>query len=164
MPFPTESRLGIDSERAVVDAWNAMSAIMRDKEVEFEGVIVAAMAKGRREMMIGAHRDPAFGPVVAIGDGGKYVEVLGDVRVVLPPFTAKEVGCTLRNLRIAPLIDSVRGDPPLDVAAFCDAAVRVGYLMLGADRRIASLDLNPVILSAAGEGYVVADALVVEEA
>ena len=148
-------RLGVNSEPAIAEAWQAIDGIMRDKGIRSEGMIVAAMAKGRREMMIGAHRDPDFGPVVLVGDGGKYVEALGDVRVLLPPFAAVDVDRALRGLRIAPLLDGVRGDPPIDVAAFCEAAVKVGELMRSADNKVTSLDLNPVIVCAVGEGYVV---------
>lgn len=156
-------RLGVDGAAAVAAAFEAMHGIMRERGARFDGVLVAAMVKGRREMVIGAHRDPTFGPVVLVGDGGKYVEALGDVRVLLPPFTPDEVERKLRSLRIAPLLDGVRGDPPLDLPAFCAAAVRIGALML-ADGSIASLDLNPVMVAAAGEGCTVADALVVQGA
>jgi hypothetical protein len=166
MPHKSEFglvRLGVNDEAAVADAFEAMHKIMRDHGARFEGVLVAAMLKGRRELVIGAHRDPTFGPVVLVGDGGKYVEALGDVRVLLPPFTAAEVERKLRTLRIAPLLDGVRGEPPLDLAAFCDAAVKIGALMLAPESRIASLDLNPVMVGAAGEACAVADALVVQQ-
>src|SRR5256885_8869571 len=55
------------------------------------GVIVARMFKGRHEFLIGAHIDPVFGPVVVVGDGGKYVEALPDTQLLLPPFTADDV-------------------------------------------------------------------------
>ncbi len=125
-----------------------------------DGVLVAAMRKGRHECMVGAHLDPVFGVVVAIGDGGKYVEALRDVALLVPPFDSGEVLHALRGLRIAPLLAGIRGDPPLDVQALADVAVRVGQLMVAAQGQIASIDLNPVMLGAAGEGVVVVDALV----
>lgn len=166
MPHKSEFglvRLGVNDEAAVAEAFEVMYRAMRDNGARFEGVLVAAMLKGRRELVIGAHRDPTFGPVVLVGDGGKYVEALGDVRVLLPPFTAAEVERKLRSLRIAPLLDGVRGEPALDLAPFCDAAVKIGTLMLAAGSRIASLDLNPVMVGAAGETCAVADALVVQQ-
>lgn len=125
-----------------------------------DGVIVAASRKGRHEFMVGARLDPVFGPVVVVGDGGKNVEAMKDCVVLLPPFSEGEVAQALRTLRIAPLLDGVRGDPPLDVDALCAVAVAVGRLMVGAAGAIASLDLNPVMVGAAGEGAVVVDALV----
>ena len=125
-----------------------------------DGVLVAAMRRGRHECMVGAHIDPQFGPVVAVGDGGKYVEALRDVALLVPPFDAEEVIAAVRRLRIAPLLAGTRGDQPLDVAALADIAVRVGQLIVAAQGRIASIDLNPVMLGAEGEGAVVVDALV----
>ena len=125
-----------------------------------EGVLVASMRKSRHECMVGAHIDPVFGPVVAVGDGGKYVEAMRDVALLVPPFDHSEVLQALQGLRIAPLLAGTRGDPPLDVAALADIAVRVGQLIVGSAGRIASIDLNPVMLGAAGEGAIVVDALI----
>jgi acetate---CoA ligase (ADP-forming) len=152
-------RLGVNSEPAVAAAWRAIVEAMRERSLRFDGVIVAAMVHGRRELMIGTHRDPVFGPIVAVGGGGKYVEALGDVRILIPPFGADEVERALRTLHIAPLLQGVRGEPPLDVPAFCDAAVKVGRLMLDDAQGVLSLDLNPVMVGARGEGCLVADAL-----
>jgi acyl-CoA synthetase (NDP forming) len=120
------------------------------------------MARGRRELMIGARVDPVFGPVVLVGDGGKYVEALPDVRVLLAPFTAAEVRSALSKLRIAPLLAGVRDEPPLDVEAFTRAVLAVGQLMSGPRAGIVNLDLNPVLVGAAGEGCVALDAVVYE--
>jgi len=133
---------------------------MEDMQVARDGVIVAAMHKGQQEFMIGARWDPVFGPVVVVGNGGKYVEALGDVAVLLPPFSAEEVQQALRGLRIAPLLEGVRGEPPLDVAALSAVAVTVGQVIASARGRIASLDLNPVMVGARGTGVRVVDALV----
>jgi hypothetical protein len=60
---------------------------------------------------------------------------------------------------MAPLLDGVRGDAPMDVNAFAQIAVSVGRLMMSAGSTITSLDLNPVMVGAVGEGAVVVDAL-----
>jgi acyl-CoA synthetase (NDP forming) len=155
-------RLGVASGEDAGQAYDAMEAVIRREGARFDGVIVAAMAGGRREIMIGAHRDPVFGPAVAVGDGGKYVEIFRDTALLLPPFTADEVATALRSLRIAPLLAGARGEPPMDVAALCDAVVRVGDLMRDPAAKIASIDLNPVLLGSADEGCVVVDAAVFE--
>jgi acyl-CoA synthetase (NDP forming) len=161
---PHKSELGlvhldVNSEPAVRATWRAIVEGMGERGLRFDGVIVAALLRRRRELMIGAHRDPVFGPVVAVGGGGKYVEALGDVRILIPPFAADEVECALRTLHVAPLLQGVRGEPPLDVPAFCDAAVKVGRLLLDDAQGVLGLDLNPVMVAARGDGCVVADAL-----
>jgi acyl-CoA synthetase (NDP forming) len=125
-----------------------------------DGVIVAAMRKGGHEFMIGARVDPVFGPVVLVGEGGKYVEALNDVAILVPPFDAADVKEALRGLHVAPLLDGVRGEAPLEVDALAAIVVGVGHLIRGARGKVASLDLNPVIVGATGEGAVIADGLV----
>ena len=121
------------------------------------------MVRGRRELMIGARHDPVFGPVVLVGDGGKYVEAMPDVQLLLPPFDGAQIERALRRLRIAPLLDGVRGEPPLDVAAFCRSVVAVGELMAKDALGITQLDINPVIVGARGEGCLAVDAVVFQE-
>ena len=133
---------------------------LADMGASQDGVIVAATRKGQHEFMVGARFDPIFGAVVVVGDGGKYVEAMKDVAVLLPPFSRDDVIQALRTLRIAPLLDGVRGEPPLDIAALADMAVSVGQFIVGARGIVASLDLNPVMVGPAGQGAVVVDALV----
>jgi acetate---CoA ligase (ADP-forming) len=153
-------KLGISSREEAGEVWAQMEAIIRKHGARFDGVIVAAMAGGRREIMIGAHRDPVFGPVVAVGDGGKYVEIFRDTALLLPPFSKDEARAALHKLKVAPLFAGVRGEPPMDVDALCDAVMRIGDLMLDPANRVVSLDLNPVLLDSAGKGCVVVDAVV----
>jgi acetate---CoA ligase (ADP-forming) len=151
---------GVATVQAAAQVFVAMQSKLNALNARFDGVIVAEFASGARELMIGAHLDPVFGPVVIVGDGGKYVEALPDFQMLLPPFTAEEVACALRRLRIAPLLAGVRGEPPLDVNAFSEAAVAIGALLLDAAANVVSLDLNPVMVRGRGEGYAVADAVV----
>jgi acyl-CoA synthetase (NDP forming) len=97
---------------------------------------------------------------VAVGDGGKYVEIFRDTALLLPPFSKADVEAAITKLRIAPLFAGVRGEPAMDVDALCDAVAKIGELMLDPDAKVMSLDLNPVLLGSAGKGCVVVDAVV----
>lgn len=125
----------------------------------YEGVIVAAMAQGRRELLIGAHRDPSFGPVVVIGDGGRYVEALPDSQILLPPFGPEAVRAALARLRIAPILAGVRGEPPFALDAFVAAVCAVGRLM--EDPAIDSLDVNPILVGTEETACLALDAVIV---
>ena len=158
IPHKTEQglvKLGLLDEDGV-------AAVFRDFKARIpagDGVLVARHSAGRRELALGARLDPAFGPVVLLGDGGIYLEALKDFRLLLPPFGEDEVGAALAQLRIAPLLQGVRGEPPLDLAAFARMAVALGDAMLGWGRQVASVDVNPVMLYAQGEGALAVDAL-----
>jgi acyl-CoA synthetase (NDP forming) len=151
-------KLGVASREAVGEVYAEMEGIIRKHGSRFDGVIVAAMTGGRREIVIGAHRDPVFGPVVMVGDGGKYVEVFKDTTLLLPPFTRDDAKRALAKLRIAPLFEGVRGEPPMDVDALVDAMVLIGELMADTSAKVMSIDLNPVMLNT--DGCVVVDAVV----
>lgn len=154
-------RLNVQDEAAVERAWREIRDALATHGVPDEGVVVARMQRGRREMMIGAHRDPVFGPAVVFGDGGKYVEAMPDLRLLLTPFTRADVRRALGQLRVAPLLGGVRGEPALDVDGFIDAVLAVQELILS--RPVESLDLNPVLLGAKGEGLAAVDAVVFQQ-
>jgi acyl-CoA synthetase (NDP forming) len=159
-------RLGLDSRKAVERAAADLLRAMTDQGVEADGVLVCPMVRGVREVLVGAHHDPVFGPVVVLGAGGKYVEALPDVRLLLPPLTSEDVLQAIGQLHMAPLLSGVRGEPGADVEAWAEVAVRIGELVLDPNSRISSVDANPVILGpqqpdADGAGAVVVDAVVI---
>ena len=83
-----------------------------------------------------------------------------DVAVLLPPFSVDDAREALARLRIAPLFQGVRGEAPLDAEALAQAAIALGAIIASAEGRIASIDLNPVLVGARGAGIVAADALI----
>jgi acyl-CoA synthetase (NDP forming) len=163
VPHKTEAglvKLGASDPDAVAAGFRSMKREIERRKADFAGVIVAKMTKGRRELALGARFDPLFGPIVMVGDGGIYLEALKDFRLLLPPFGEAEVLEALRQLRIAPLLAGLRGEPPLDSGAFARMAVALGDAMLGWGGKVASVDLNPVMVFETGRGAVAADALV----
>jgi acyl-CoA synthetase (NDP forming) len=155
--------LNIASAAAARQAWRDISAAAARQGVALDGLIVAKMAPGRREMIVGAHRDPTFGPVLTVGDGGKYVEQLPDVQVVMANATRAEIQRAIQRLRIAPLFKGVRGEAAMDVDALCDALLALGRLIGDPGQAIHSVDLNPVILYDVGQGCLAVDAVVVRD-
>jgi succinyl-CoA synthetase beta subunit len=153
-------KLNVRTEEEVRSAYDDFDKTLRIAGAPFDGAIVAEMVRGRRELMIGAHVDPVFGPVVVVGDGGKYVEAMPDLRLLLPPFDELDVVQALSRLRIAPLLPGVRGEPPLASETFAEVAVAVARMMTDPACEVVSLDLNPVIVGAPGEPCKVVDGLV----
>jgi acyl-CoA synthetase (NDP forming) len=156
-------KLNLRTPDEVRSAYADIERRLRDQKLRSDGVIVAKMQPGRRELLIGARIDPVFGPVVVVGDGGKYVEAMPDVQLLLPPFDVQDVKRALSRLRIAPLLGGVRGEPEMDVDAFSAAAVAVGRLMCDPKSGPVTLDLNPVIVGSKGQGCWAVDAVVYVE-
>ncbi len=153
-------RLNLRTEQDMHGAFADIERRLREHGSQLDGVLVQRMATGRRELMIGARLDPVFGPVVVVGDGGKYVEAMPDVELLLPPFDAAAVRRALSRLRIAPLLGGVRGEPAMDIDAFTVAVVAVGRLMADDQSKVINLDINPVVVGSAGEGCRAVDAVV----
>lgn len=152
--------VGLASREALAEAWQHQASVLDGLKVEADGWIVAQQVDALREMALGVHFDPVFGPVVMVGAGGKYVEAVPDVAVMLPPFSREDVLDRLRSLRIWPLLQGVRGEAPADIEALVQAALRLGRLALATAGRIQGIDINPVLLSAEGQGAVAVDALI----
>ena len=152
--------LNLKNEEEVASAFNWQCSKVMELKIECDGIIVAEMIKGQREMVLGARVDQKFGPVVMLGDGGKYVEALKDFTLLMPPFDVDEVVAALDGLRIAPVLHGVRGEPPLDMEALAEIAVCLGEIIQRGRELIASIDLNPIMVKARGAGAVVADALI----
>lgn len=133
----------------------------RAPQARIEGILVVPMLRGGTELIAGISRDPVFGPVVMVGMGGIYAEVLRDVAVQAAPVSEAEALAMVRSLRLFPLLDGVRGQPVLDQQA---AARLVAQLSEFAHRhrdQVAEIDLNPVLVRPRGEGVAVLDALMI---
>jgi acyl-CoA synthetase (NDP forming) len=122
-------------------------------------VLVQEMVPSGVELLLGAITDPQFGPMLVLGLGGIFVEVLDDSRLLLLPTEADTIREALRALRGAALLAGVRGRPPIDLDAVVEAALRLADLMEDLGDLIAEIDLNPLI--ALPQGAVVVDALIV---
>jgi acetyl-CoA synthetase (ADP-forming) len=123
-----------------------------------EGFLVQATARGEAEAIVGARRDPQFGPVVMVGLGGIAVEILKDVVFAPAPVTPARARAMIAALAAAPLFTGARGRPPLDVEAVVDTVVRVSWLAADLGPRLVDLEINPLIVERAGKGAVAVDA------
>src|SRR6202034_2501218 len=120
-------------------------------DVRLDGVLVECMSPPGIEMIVGARRDPDWGPVVAVGFGGVLVEILDDVRLMAPDVTEDDVLHELGRLRGAKLFAGARGTPPADIAALAAIVAKVAALMRDVPD-VMEIDLNPVMVYPRGQG------------
>ena len=139
--------------RSVEDVLRAYHALARRPDVK--NVLVQPMVKDGVEMFVGATLDPTFGHIVLCGSGGTMVELLHDTSCRLAPITDRAAREMIDETRGSALLRGFRGSQPADEAAFRDVLLRTSALV-NACPEIAELDLNPVIVTAAGA--VVVDA------
>jgi len=152
--------LGCADAAAAVAAAGRIGAAAGRHGLALDGYLVAPMVAGLHEVLIGAHQDPAFGPVIVLGAGGVHVEYSPDTEVLLAPCTPAEVRAAIGRLRLAPLLAGVRGRPPSDVDAWVAAVVAASEALVAGGSSVTGFDANPVMLLPAGHGVVAVDAVV----
>lgn len=150
-------RLDLRDGAAVVEAWDSITKSLADNDHVQEGCTVSEMARGVAELIIGARRDPGFGPLVVIGFGGALVEIVADVAVALAPITTDEALAMMGRLKLWPLLDGARGRPAADVEAAATAAARISRLAAAMGERLIELDVNPLIVGPRGHGAIAVD-------
>lgn len=129
-------------------------------DAKIEGVIVQRQLSGV-ECLLGIARDEQLGPLLVIGLGGVFVELLADVAIRLPPIAPAEARRALDGLKGRAVLGGVRGSPPADIEALAEMAARLSWLAHDLGDEIAELDLNPVIVLPEGRGALAVDALIV---
>ena len=112
-------------------------------EARIDGVLVQPMVTGGQELILGGRQDPNFGPVVLIGLGGIFVEVLEEVSLRVAPITPKEAREMIDQLRGAPILKGARGHKPSDLQAVSEALLRLSQLLIDFPD-ILELDINPL--------------------
>ena len=126
-----------------------------------EAMLVQKMVSAGIELIVGAQRTQATGPVIMLGVGGIFAEVLDDVVFCRAPASAEAVRMALGRLRSQRLLDGYRGMPPVDRDAVAAIGARLSEIV-AANPSISEIDLNPVIAN--GDGAIIVDALIkVEE-
>jgi acyl-CoA synthetase (NDP forming) len=154
--------LGLASPAALREAYAAMAAgVAKKTGRKVERFIVAPMISGGVETVLGVNRDPVFGPVVMFGLGGIFVEALGDVVFRAAPFGIDEAHRMIRGIRAFRILEGVRGRPPADIDALAAALARLSAVAAANADAIESIDVNPFLVRAKGQGAVALDALVI---
>ena len=151
-------KVNLSSDEEVRDAFKVIvdNAKKYDDKAEIKGVLIVEMVKGGKEMIIGSKLEPGFGPVVMLGMGGIYVEILKDVTFRLAPFTDQEANDMISSIKTKKLLEGVRGEKPSDVEKLSECIQRLSQLVTDF-REIKELDMNPVLVMEKGEGCKILD-------
>jgi acetate---CoA ligase (ADP-forming) len=149
----SEVRAGYEKVLAAADAVPAAS---------IDGVLVTAMRSGGTELLAGITVDPTFGPVLAVGLGGIWVEVIRDTSLRVLPVDAAEVRRMLTELRGLPLLQGARGTAPADLDAVAAAIAALSATALSLGGALRALEVNPLWVD--GDQVEALDVLVVTDA
>jgi acyl-CoA synthetase (NDP forming) len=145
--------LGVEGDEQVEDAFEKVTSAVD----EYEGVLIQELVEGGHEVLIGTSQDPNFGPLVAFGMGGVYVELLKDVAFRIFPITDVDAAEMVREPKGFKLLEGYRNNPKGDIEALEDALQRVSALITEMPELV-EMDLNPVKVLPPGRGIWVVDA------
>ncbi|MCK4414576.1 MAG: acetate--CoA ligase family protein [Candidatus Eisenbacteria sp.] len=150
--------LDLDNREEVVDAYQAIMRSCREvvPHANITGIEVAEMVPPGLELIVGARRDPGFGPIVMFGHGGIYVEVMKDVSFRAVPTNRAEALTMMQEIRAYPLLQGVRGEDPKDTESVIDAILRVATVIRKC-KSITDIEVNPLIAYEEGEGSKAVD-------
>lgn len=130
------------------------------RDAKIIGVIVQEMAQPSTEVIVGAIKDPQFGPTLMFGLGGVFVEVLKDVTFRIAPITEEEAREMLTEIKAYPLLKGYRSLPPADTEAIVKILLNTSKLVME-HPEIKELDLNPIMVY--GKGAKTVDARIILE-
>jgi acyl-CoA synthetase (NDP forming) len=132
----------------------------RAPRAKIDGVLISPMVKGGVEMILGVQDDAVFGPVVMLGLGGIFVEVLRDVTFRIAPFGIEEAQGMIAELRGVAMLQGARGQPPCDVDALAEALSKLSVFVTAQRGQFTSIDVNPLLVRPKGQGAAALDALI----
>lgn len=146
-------RINLGSAAAVRNAIAAMAALPGIKGARIDGWLIEEMAPPGQEIVVGGLRDPQFGPLIMVGLGGIFVEVLADVSFRICPITRLDAAEMLDELKGAAILKGARGRKPMSQDAIVDVLLKVGSedgLLMRHAEDIEEADINPLIVSESG--------------
>jgi len=151
-------KVGLSNDKEVENAFKEIveNAKKYDKNAVIKGVLVVEMVKGGKEMIIGSKLESGFGPVIMLGMGGIYVEILKDVTFRLAPVTEREADDMISSIKTQKLLKGVRGEKPSDIKKLSDCIQRLSQLVTDF-KEIKELDMNPVLVMEEGKGCKILD-------
>jgi acetyl coenzyme A synthetase (ADP forming)-like protein len=154
--------LDLLNREEVIDGYEA---IMRNCRSVFpraviEGVEVTEMVQHGTEIIAGARRDLIFGPIVMVGLGGIYVEVMKDVTFRSLPLDRKEIIKMIKEIKSYPLLMGVRGEKTKDIDALVDTIIKLGAIIQKC-RYISDIEINPLLIYEQGAGATAVDVRII---
>ena len=151
--------LDLENDKEVINGYEAIIHKCKayNPNAVIDGIEVCEMVKSGTELIVGARRDPAFGPVIMCGLGGIYVEVMKDVSFRCLPMNRSMALSMLEEIRSYPLLLGARGEKKKDIEAVIDTIIKISTIIKKCDR-ITDIEINPIVVYEQNKGLKALDA------
>jgi len=156
-------RVGVGSKEEITQIYDELidNARKYNSNARINGISVQEMIQGGSEVMIGMSQDPQFGPTIAFGLGGIFVEILKDISLRVAPLSTSDAEQMVKEIKGYQILQGVRGQKRSDIAGIVDVLMRISRLAHDWKDVISEIDINPLIVFDEGSGVKAADALIV---
>lgn len=151
-------KIGIRNQEQARKAFNDILTNVKNykSDAHINGVLVQEMVETAKETILGAKRDPLFGPLIMFGLGGIYVEVLKDVIFRLAPINIEDAKEMINSIQTIKLLQGVRGENPSDIEGIIESLQRLSQLITDFPE-IEEFDMNPLLVLEKGKGVRAVD-------
>jgi acetate---CoA ligase (ADP-forming) len=153
--------VGLADDPAVADAHETLRARTQELALPDASISAQRHVVGGIEMLLGVVNDPSAGPVVTLGFGGIFAEVVADSVSRPAPIDHRGALQMIDRLRSHEILTGARNRPPADISALAHALSRLSDFAVATYDRISHVDINPIIVLGRNEGAVVVDALAI---
>jgi acyl-CoA synthetase (NDP forming) len=123
--------------------------LAKRKGLRFDGMLVQEMVRDGVELILGETRDPTFGPVLAVGLGGTYTELLRDYALAVAPVTEREAKRMIEQTRLGEILGGYRGGPRVGIGSLCRVISSFSKI-LAENPAIEQMEVNPLICTTSG--------------
>jgi acyl-CoA synthetase (NDP forming) len=139
--------LDLVNKKEVIEAYEAIMYNCRTRQpnAKIEGVELSEMVTPGAELIVGARVDRSFGPIVMVGLGGIYVEVMKDVSFRGLPLNREEVINMIKEIKSYPILLGVRGEKKKDIDTLVETIIKVGTILTQC-REISDIEINPLVV------------------
>lgn len=139
--------LNLNNHKEIRNAYKELLANVKGHkpDAEITGIFVQEMAPSSTEVIVGATKDPQFGPALMFGLGGIFVEILEDVTFRIAPLTEQDAREMITEIKAYPVLKGYRDRPPADIDAIVDILLKTSKLVMD-HLEIKELDLNPIMV------------------
>ena len=138
--------LNIKDKIELIKNADEMISNFKKQKIELDSFLIQPFIQTNFELLVGAFRDPSFGPMVMFGSGGKYVEYIDDTIIRSAYLSDFDIEKIINNTKIGKIIQGVRGNAPSDINKIKKAIKAVAQMMIN-HKEITECDLNPLVVT-----------------
>jgi len=146
--------VNIKNENELITTSKEIIKNFKNKKIDVEKFLIQPFIEAQHELLIGGFRDPAFGPMIMFGSGGKYVEVYKDTCIKSAYLSEKDIDDFINKTQIGQILNGIRGAKKIKLNKLYSLINSVSLMMLE-NPNISEFDFNPVLIKNDGSLHLV---------